>query len=86
MSGNKTHDQQIRTFERKDALPKARDRDAQRGAEGNPGPAPNTGASDHRVGAFPSRTNRESRDHNKHNNPGQEGHGLQKHRPSEEKS
>ncbi len=29
--------------------------------------------------------NQESRDHNKHNNPGQSGHGVQKHSPAEEK-
>ena len=29
--------------------------------------------------------NQESRDHNKHNNPGQSGHKPQKHSPAEEK-
>ncbi|ACA16457.1 hypothetical protein M446_1992 [Methylobacterium sp. 4-46] len=35
--------------------------------------------------ARPPTTHQESRDHNKHNNPGQDGHRPQTHRPGEEK-
>lgn len=88
MQGNKTHDQQVRILERKEGLAKADDRDAALGSGQIGGPAPSTGATDHDNGAFPalSGTNRESRDHNKHNHPGQEGHGRQKHHPAEEKN
>jgi hypothetical protein len=88
MQGNKTHDQQVRIIERKEGLAAADDRDAALGSGQELGPAPNTGPSDHDNGAFPSLsgTHRESRDHNKHNHAGQEGHGRQKHSPAEEKS
>ena len=77
MPGDKTHDLQTRTFERKEGLPKARDRDAAI-ESGQP--------LDSRATATgPGGGNRESRDHNKHNKPGQEGHKPQKHSPAEEK-
>lgn len=87
MTGQKTHDAQIRTFERKEGLPKARDRDAELESGTEPVPAAEkTGLSDHRVGAFPSGTNRESRDHNKHNEGGERDQKPRKHNPAEEKS
>jgi hypothetical protein len=71
MQGNKTHEQQVKILERKD--------------DGHRKDANQSEA----VGAFGSGTprtvNQESRDHNKHNNPGQSGHGPQKHNPAEEK-
>ncbi len=37
------------------------------------------------IGRQGGATHQESRDHNKHNNPGQSGHKPQKHSPEEEK-
>ncbi len=71
MPGGKTHDLQVRTFERKEGPPKTRDREAHIGADRVPETSkPATG---------PTGTNRESRDHHKHNNPGQSGHKPQTH-------
>ena len=72
MQGNKTHEQQVKILERKDD-----------------GHRKDAAAESDTVGAFGSGAARtvhqESRDHNKHNNPGQSGHGPQKHKPAEEK-
>ena len=82
MQGKKTHEQQLRILENKDDVPKPGDPKA---------PAPTavkTADGEERESEFPvSRggLNQESRDHNKHNNPGQSGHGPQKHSPAEEK-
>ncbi|AWN49666.1 hypothetical protein [Methylobacterium terrae] len=69
--GDKTHAQNIRLIEGKD------------------GPnVPAGGGARIRTSADPTRppsTHQESRDHNKHNNPGQDGHRPQKHGPAEEK-
>ena len=69
--GDKTYDQQIRIIEHKE------------------GPNVPTGGGD-KIRTSPPREPRstsqqESRDHHKHNNPGQEGHKPQKHTPAEEK-
>ena len=69
--GDKTHDQQIRIIEHKE------------------GPNVPTGGGD-KIRTSPPRelrstSQQESRDHHKHNNPGQEGHKPQKHTPAEEK-
>jgi hypothetical protein len=77
MPGDKTHDLQVRTFERKDGLPKARDRDANIGSGRVP--------EENRAASGPAGTNRESRDHHKHNNPGQSGHKPQRHGVAEQK-
>ena len=37
------------------------------------------------IGRQGGATHQESRDHNKHNNPGQSGHKPQQHKPAEEK-
>lgn len=71
MAGDKTHDQQIRIIEHKE------------------GPNVPAGGGAH-IRNSPERAPRstsqqESRDHNKHNNPGQEGHQPQKHGPDEMK-
>ena len=69
MPGNKTHEQQLRTFEHKEGP--------------NVPPAPPAG---HETAPMGSRgLGQESRDHNKHNNAGQEGHKPQHHSPAEEK-
>jgi hypothetical protein len=59
------------------------------GNRGNPnltrvqGRQDDSGKSDIGRGSGPS--HQESRDHNKHNNPGQSGHKPQQHNPAEEK-
>ena len=88
MPGNKTHEHQVRQFEKGG--------DSQKWTEGGDG---NVGASgrqpegesrdarqtDNPHGISQQGMNQESRDHNKHNHPGQSGHGPQKHSPAEEK-
>jgi len=84
--GKKTHEQFLRTIERKDDIAKPGE-----GAEiagGGPGSTRLPRDPDSRKSDVPvSRggMNQESRDHNKHNNPGQSGHKPQKHSPAEEK-
>jgi hypothetical protein len=48
---------------------------------GQPGASPDRSG----VPADPKGTHQESRDHNKHDNPGQAGHKPQRHSPAEEK-
>ena len=82
MQGKKTHEQQLRILENKDDVPKPGE---------NTGPtaaAPREAGSEARDSEFAvSRggMNQESRDHNKHNHSGQDGHKPQKHSPAEEK-
>lgn len=81
MQGKKTHEQMLRTLERKHDLT-ANDAPTAPGAKKAP---PEAGA---RQSEFPvSRhgMHQESRDHNKHNDPGQSGHGPQEPSPSQEK-
>ena len=87
MQGPKTHEQQRRILERKDDVPD--ERLVQGRSAGGPvdvaGRAPKREA---RQSEFPMSRgglNQESRDHNKHNNPGQAGHKAQKHGTAEEK-
>jgi hypothetical protein len=79
MQGPKTHEQQLRTLERKPDVPSGRDGRAESGrAMRNPTA---------RQSEFPvSRQgmNQES-DHNKHNASGQSGHKPQKHSEAEQK-
>lgn len=70
MTGNKTHEQQLRTFEHKEG-PNVPPEQA-RGQDSIP-PASRAGL------------HQESRDHNKHNDAGQQGHKPQTHSPAEEK-
>ena len=83
--GNKTHEQFRRKLERKDDIA---DRQELENA-GNPsGSTRKPRADSARRSEMPvSRRgmNQESRDHNKHNDPGQSGHKPQKHGPAEEK-
>ncbi|WP_137390568.1 hypothetical protein [Rhodoligotrophos defluvii] len=75
MAGSKTHEQQLRTFERKPDIPRP----------GEPGTDPNdveirTPDREARQSEMPvSRggMNQESRNHNKHNHPTQSGHRPQ---------
>lgn len=90
MAGDKTHEQQLRTIERKDDVPKAREADAALERAGGQDAVSNRMAThpEARQSDLPvSRggTNQESRDHNKHNHSGQSGHKPQKHSPAEEK-
>ena len=82
--GNKTHEQFLRNLERKDDMAKPGEPAA------DPAAAPTHPPHDEdaRQSEFTvSRggMNQESRDHNKHNKGGQEGHKPQKHSPAEEK-
>jgi hypothetical protein len=71
MPGNKTHEHQVRQFEQ--------------GAESQDWrPDASPPAPKHESGSIDRPAAQES-SHNKHNNPGQEGHGVQKHSPAEEK-
>lgn len=85
LQGNKTHEQFLRNVEGKEGMAKP----------GDPIPDPTAGGTTHlshddaRQSEFSvSRggMNQESRDHNKHNNAGQDGHKPQKHSPAEEKN
>jgi hypothetical protein len=86
MAGNKTHEQQLRILEGKDDVPKEREvedaasRDATRSRTPHDRDARHSEMAVSRGGMH-----QESRDHNKHNNPGQSGHKPQKHSPAEEK-
>jgi hypothetical protein len=84
--GRKTHEQIVRTLERKDDVPKAREMEDALAAE----PA-NAGQLPRRAGVRQSEMpvshrgmNQES-DHNKHNDPGQSGHKPQKFSQANEK-
>jgi hypothetical protein len=86
MAGRKTHEQQIRTFERKDDHPDSR-REEEASSEI---PARSTGGTpnrpEERQSEFPASRrgmNQES-SHNKHNEAGQQGHKPQRHTDAEE--
>ena len=84
--GNKTHEQFLRNLEHKGDMPKPGD--AELGGDTAAAATPQPHDPDARRSEFSvSRggMNQESRDHNKHNNPGQSGHKPQKHSPAEEK-
>jgi hypothetical protein len=87
MQGPKTHEQQKRILERKDDVPD--ERLVRNGPAGDAvdvaGRAPKREARQSELPVSRGGLNQESRDHNKHNNPGQAGHKAQKHGPAEEK-
>ena len=86
MQGKKTHEQQLRTLERKPDVPDARRTEAELETAGQDARA-RTADKGARDSAFPvSRggVNQES-DHNKHNDPGQSGHKPQRPEPAQEK-
>ena len=83
MTGNKTHEHRQRQIQ-----------EGEDSQNWGPGGAPDDGTTksaarigDDRQTGNPQSTpgTQESRDHNKHNNPGQTGHKPQKHSPAEEK-
>lgn len=85
MQGNKTHEQFVRKVERRDDMVKTTETEtvadpAQAGQAPRDREARQSEFSVSRGGM-----NQESRDHNKHNDPGQAGHKPQKHGPAEEK-
>jgi|GEM_PF-1659392 len=86
MAGKKTHEQQLRTFERKPGVPDHRQEQAALNSPERDDRA-HTPKPEARKSEFPvSRggLNQES-DHHKHNRPGQAGHKPQRHSPAEEK-
>ena len=86
MQGRKTHEQQLRILERKPDVPDARRTETAMKRAGRD--AARQVRRSARASEFPvSRggVNQESRDHNKHNRPGQKGHKPQRHGPAEQK-
>ncbi len=85
--GDKTHDLNQAIINREEGIAAGRDRDAKIGSGEMPNSERNTHLTDHRNEVFPtvSNANRESRDHNKHNHGGQDGHKKQQHTDAEEK-
>lgn len=85
--GEKTQDHNKAMIKREEGIAAGRARDSKIGAGEPLSAEPNPHLSDHRNEVFPtvSDTNRESRDHNKHNHGGQEGHKKQKHSEAEQK-
>ena len=81
--GNKTHEQFLRNLEHKDDVAKAGDPGAQQA--GGTSKLEDRDARQSEMPVSRQGMNQESRDHNKHNNPGQSGHKPQKHSPAEEK-
>lgn len=84
--GRKTHEQIVRTLERKDDVPKEREMEDALAAEpAGTGQLPrNAGARQSELTVSQRGMNQES-DHNKHNDPGQSGHKPQKFSPANEK-
>src|SRR5688572_17601726 len=82
--GKKTHEQQLRTLERKPHVPDARRMQAelQRPAQEDKAHPVKHKARDSEFPVSHGGMNQES-DHHKHNDPGQAGHKPQKHSPAE---
>jgi hypothetical protein len=83
MQGNKTHEQFLRNLERKDDM--AKPGEPMPGAAAGTHPLNEDGARHSEFAVSRGGMNQESRDHNKHNHSGQDGHKPQKHSPAEEK-
>ncbi len=84
MQGKKTHEQMLRTLERKPDVPGPRQtEEAPEGARMRRAPKRNVRLSECPVSR--GGMNQESRDHNKHNDPGQSGHKPQEPSPDQEK-
>lgn len=83
--GNKTHEQQLRILERKDDFPNASDAELAADATAAVQPPNDPDARQSEFSVSRGGMHQESRDHHKHNRPGQEGHKPQKHSPDEEK-
>ncbi|MDB5595144.1 MAG: hypothetical protein JWM36_2105 [Hyphomicrobiales bacterium] len=90
MPGNKTHEQQIRTFERKDDVPKQGEypthvSNAEIAERAAKSAASRETSDEAGISTGHRADDQESRDHNTHNHGGQDGHGPQKHNRAEEK-
>jgi hypothetical protein len=84
--GKKTHEQHLRTLERKPDVPDARRQAAFPAANEKPhAESPKHAARQSEFPISPSGMHQESRDHNKHNDPGQSGHKPQEPNPAQEK-
>jgi hypothetical protein len=85
MQGKKTHEQQVRILERKSDVPSPH----QNGGDFDAGSvalrSPDQDARQSEFSVSRGGMNQESRDHNKHNDPGQTGHKPQKFGPANEK-
>ncbi len=75
MAGNKTHEQQLRTFERKDDVPRPGDPVAD--VDSSSQTARNAKARQSEMPVSRGGMNQESRTHNKHNHQTQSGHSPQ---------
>ena len=90
MPGKKTHEQQVRMFERKPDLPKEHEVNS---SHSNEEIAERSQSSAGRIGseaggnpdAVQDGLNQETRDHNKHNHQTQKGHGRERPSPEQEK-
>jgi hypothetical protein len=84
--GKKTHEQQLRTLERKADVPDARRMETELESPSRDDKArlPKDNVREAEFPVSRGGLHQES-DHNKHNDPGQRGHGPQKHSPAEEK-
>jgi hypothetical protein len=87
MAGSKTHEQQLRILERKDDVLKEREVEDAARREAVQSRTPHDRDARHiEMAVSRGGMHQESRDHNKHNNPGQSGHKPQEHSPAEEKN
>ena len=85
MQGKKTHEQTLRTLERKPDVADARQTDSGPGTVGGGHSTPDPGTRQSEFPISKGGMHQESRDHNKHNNSGQSGHKAQEPSPSQEK-
>ena len=90
MPGRKTHEQQVRMFERKDDVPKPGEvsdhlTDAEIAERSRHSAARIDQADEPGISTGHRAAHQESRDHNKHNNPGQSGHKPPKPSPRQQK-
>jgi hypothetical protein len=83
--GQKTHEQQLRTLERKDDMPKGNEPETTTAGVSGVEPPHDKEARQSEFSVSRGGMHQESRDHNKHNNSGQAGHKPQKHSPEQEK-
>ncbi len=81
MQGKKTHEQQLRTLERKSDVPKPNELEIPESTSHQP----RSGIRESEFAVSRRGMHQESRDHNKHNHDRQEGHKPQDPQPSQEK-
>lgn len=85
MQGKKTHEQQVRILERKSDVPSPHQSGRKFDAGGVAMRSPDQDVRESEFSVSRGGMNQESRDHNKHNDPGQTGHKPQKFGPANEK-